>query len=89
MFIVVFPSFFKHPQKPQKTSQHDVSPKKSRQAPREARQAKFRAVLHEHAPFLFGWTLHDSEDINENKYSLDNGIPPPYEQNLEIVDREA
>ena len=81
MFIIVFPKFFT---RPQKILDENSSPRNPRKAAREVRRARFRALLHEHAPFLLGWTPNDSgTSCNDHKFSLSKATPPPYNQNPE------
>lgn len=76
MIIVVFPKFFT---RPQKTLNH-VSDA------REIRRARFRAVLHEHAPFLPGWTTNDSgASCNADESRFQEANLPPYKQVSEAV----
>ena len=78
MCIIVFPKFFT---RPQNTLHDDSIPQNPRQAAKEVRRARFRALLHEHAPFLLGWTPNDSETSrNDDKSSVPKATPPPYNQ---------
>ena len=74
MCIIVFPSFFTRPPKPlEETITLDLPP----QAQKKVRRARFRALLHEQAPYFLGWTQFDSR---KTKRETPEVIPPPYSQ---------
>jgi len=82
MFIVVFPSFFK---RPQRLPQKDATPRDSRRKTKQIRLAKLRAILHEHAPYLLGWTPNDTEISRSNaKSNSQIAFLPPYTEDPPI-----
>lgn len=81
MIIIVFPKFFSHPEK---TLDEKSKSQNSRKAARELRRVRFRALLHQHAPYLLGWTENDSgTSCNDENLGACKAIPPPYNQDQE------
>jgi len=72
MCLIVFPIFAGPPE----TLHEDSIP---RQAAKKIRLAKFRALLHQHAPLLLGWTPNDTETSrNDDKSCKTKATLPPY-----------
>ena len=76
IIIIVFPKFFT---RQQKTLDEDSNPQNPRGATREVRRARFRALLHDHVPFLLGCTANYSgTSRKDDKSSSSKANPPLY-----------
>ena len=77
MCIILCSMFTRQPPRmPHEASTHQCT----RQTARRIRLARYRTLIHQHAPFLLGWTPNDTETYHNGDHGSDESkaILPPY-----------